>query len=287
MIRSVKHLKRFDIVATDGSIGAVDDFYFDDERWAIRYIVVDTGKWLPGRRVLISPYSVIHLAWGEQQVRLSMTRDQVRNGPDIDTHQPVSRRHEAEYLKHYGYPYYWGHAGLWGAYPAPILPRAEIAKHEAAMSDVERRAAESGDSHLRSGMELTGYLIRAADGELGHVDDFLIDDGSWAVRYLVLNTGNWWFGRQVLAAPEWITAIDWISKTVDVDVTRAAIKAAPAYDRAEHVDHQWEAAYHARVRGRDAWLDAEDAAAIKAAHDYLQDDPGAAPDPLERRARRR
>ena len=287
MIRSVKHLKRFDIVATDGSIGAVDDFYFDDERWVVRYIVVDTGKWLPGRRVLISPYSVIRTEWGEQRVLLSITRGQVKDSPAIDTHQPVSRQHETNYLRHFGYPYYWTHAGLWGAYPSPMLPTAvQMAKHEATLAGDQQRATASADSHLRSVAEVTGYLIRATDGELGHVDDFLIGDVSWAVRYLVINTSNWWFGRHVLVAPRWITAIDWVSKTVDVNVTRAAIKSAPAYDRAEHVDRQWEAAYHQHVRGGDSWLDEEDAAAIKAAHQYLQDEPGAR-DPLERRSRPR
>ncbi len=287
MIRCVKHLKRFDIVATDGSIGAVDDFYFDDERWAVRYVVVDTGKWLPGRRVLVSPYSVMRTEWGEQRVLLSINRQHVRDSPPIDTQQPVSRQHEAEYLTHFGYPYYWTHAGLWGAYPLPTLPAAvPMAAREATVSDDEQRATESGDSHLRSVAEVTGYLIRATDGELGHVDDFLIDDISWAVRYLVIKTSNWWFGRHVLVAPRWITSIDWVSKSVDVNVTRAAIKSAPAYDRAEHVDRQWEAAYHKHIHGRDSWLDDEDAAAIKAAHEFLQDEPGPR-DRLERRSRPR
>src|SRR5688572_10509184 len=112
MIRSMEHMKKFEIVATDGRIGAVDDFYFDDERWAIRYAVVDTGRWLPGRRVLVSPLSITLTEWSEQRLRLSISRDQVRDSPGIDTHQPVSRRHERDHLDYYGYPYYWGHAGL-------------------------------------------------------------------------------------------------------------------------------------------------------------------------------
>ena len=114
MIRSVKRMKRFEILATDGRIGAVDDFYFDDDRWAIRYVVVDTGRWLPGRRVLISPLSVSSTEWNEQRFVLSISRDQVRDSPDIDMHQPVSRRHEQDYLDYYGYPYYWDHRGSVG-----------------------------------------------------------------------------------------------------------------------------------------------------------------------------
>ena len=288
MIRSVKQLKRFDIVATDGSIGSIDDFYFDDERWAVRYIVVDTGKWLPGRRVLVSPFSVTRTEWGEQRVLLSITREQVKNSPGIGTDQPVSRQHEADYLKHFGYPFYWTHGGLWGAYPTPMLPDAIRHEQDEAITAGHQQAAAAGAaSHLRSVDEVTGYAIRATDGELGHVNDFLIDDVSWAVRYLVVNTSNWWFGRQVLAALSWITSIDWASKTVDVDVTRQSIKTAPPYDRVEHVDHQWEAAYHQHVRQSGEWLDAGEAAAIKAAHEYLQDEPEVLPRSIERRSRPR
>lgn len=290
MIRSVKHLTKFDIVATDGSIGSVDDIYFDDERWAIRYLVVDTGKWLSGRHVLVSPLSVVKTEWGERRLLLSITRDQVRNSPDIDTHKPVSRQHEANYLKYYGYPAYWGHTALWGAFPYPMLPSPEqMAELEAVSAEEQRRAAAQGDTHLRSISEVTGYLIRATDGELGHVDDFLIDDVSWAVRYLVINTSNWWFGKQVLAAPSWISGIQWASKTVDVRVTRQAIRNAPLYDRAEHVDRQWEVAYHQQLNQPGYWLDEEDAAAIKEAHEFLQERPQSQPaeDPLERRAKPR
>lgn len=286
MIRSVKHLNRYEVVATDGPIGSISDFYFDDERWAIRYVIVDTGKWLPGRRVLISPYSITQTEWGNQRFLLSISRDQVRESPDVDTHQPVSRQHEAAYLQHYGYPYYWGHTGLWGAFPQPMLPTPEqIARAEAA--EIQPRAEVSGNSHLRSIGEVTGYLIRATDGELGHVDDFLIDDVSWAVRYLVINTSNWWFGSQVLAAPSWISGIDWASKSVEVEVTRQSIRSAPAYNRAEHVDRQWEAAYHQHLRQPGYWLDEDDASAIKQAHEYLQDRPETTADSLERRARTR
>ena len=272
MIRSVKHLKAFDIQATDGSIGSIEDLYFDDERWTIRYVVADTGKWLPGRRVLISPYSVNHLEWGNQRMALSISREQVKGSPDIHTDKPVSRQHEADYLSYYGYPYYWGHAALWGAFPQPMLPpRGEIA-----VANAEARAAEGtaeGDSHLRSIAEVTGYLVRATDGELGHIDDFLIDDVSWAVRYVVVDTSNWWFGKHVLARPSWIDRIDWPSRTADVKVSRQVLRNAPVYDRAEHVSRQWEAAYHKHVNEPGYWLEEEDAASIKRAQEYLQEPP--------------
>ena len=256
MIRSVEHLKKFAIVASDGRIGSVDDFYFDDDRWAIRYLVVDTGGWLPGPRVLISPVSVLRVEWGEQRLILSTTREQVRNSPGIETHKPVSRQQEMEYLDYYGYPYYWGHGGLWGAYAHPMIPPPEVlARQQAQTAAAARKAAEQGDSHLRSAEEVAGYVIRATDGDLGHVDDFLFSDVSWAIRYLVVDTSNWWFGTHVLVAPEWILDVAWADRSVSVGVTRQQLKDAPRYERVEHVNRQWEEAYHQHMGqpGRPEW----------------------------------
>lgn len=293
MIRSTKHMKRFAIAATDGPIGSVDDFYFDAERWAMRYLVVDTGKWLPGRRVLISPVSVVRAEWGEQRLLLSIARDRVENSPDVDTHKPVSRQHEADYLDYYGYPYYWGHAGLWGAHAYPMLPPPgqpspeQLAQQRAAAAEEKRKAAEKGDTHLRSASEVSGYVIRATDGELGHVEDFLFDDVSWAIRYLVVDTSNWWFGKHVLVAPEWINDISWSNRTVGVNVTRESLKSAPQYDRAEHLDRQWEAAYYGHLQQPGYWIDEDDARKIKEAQSYLREDDTEVPVALERRSRPR
>lgn len=287
MIRSVKQLRQFAIAATDGTIGSVDDVYFDSERWAVRYLVVDTGGWLSGRRVLISPISVTRTDWSEQHVELSISRAQVEGSPDIDTHKPVSRQHEVEYLNYYGYPHYWAHADLWGATGRPMLPPpSEVAAQQAAVRRERRHAAAKGDSHLRSAKEVTGYVIRATDGDIGHVDDVLIDDVTWAVRYLVVDTSNWWFGKHVLLAPAWATDVSWAHRTVDVRVTRQALKNAPPYDRAEHIDRQWEADYYGRLDQPGYWLDAGEARAIAEAQSYLQDHASPAV-PLERRSRPR
>jgi hypothetical protein len=288
MIRSVKHMQKFEIEATDGRIGSVDDLYFDDERWAVRYIVVDTGAWLPGRRVLISPLSVTRCDWGEQRLRLSITRDRVRNSPGVEEHRPVSRQFEADYLDYYGYPYYWGHPGLWGAYPHPMVPPPEdLARQRADASEARRRAIEAGDAHLRSASRVLGYGIRTSDGSLGHVENFLFDDQSWAIRYLVVDTSNWWFGKHVLVAPEWISDISWADRTVTVELDRELLKSAPEYDRAEHVDRQWESAYYEHLDRPGYWLTDDDARAIKEAQSYLQEEPDRHGATVERRARPR
>lgn len=288
MIRSANEMRKFRIVAADGRIGSIDDFYFDDERWGIRYVVVDTRRWLPGRRVLISPLSISRTEWNEQQLLLSISRDQVKDSPGIDAHQPVSRRHERDYLNYYGYPYYWGHAGLWGAHAIPMTPTPdEIAMQRSRTAEAERKAADQGDTHLRSASEVSGYVIRAVDGDLGHVEDLLFEDMSWATRYLVVDTSNWWFGRHVLIAPEWITDISWAERSVSVNLTRQLLKSAPEYDRAKHVDRQWELAYYQHLLQPGYWLSEDEARAITDAHSYLRDDLDRHQASVERRSRPR
>ena len=254
MLRSVQNLQRYQIVATDGAIGHVDQFFFDDERWTVRYLVAGTGKRLPGRRVLISPFSIRHVDWTAGEVSLSITRGMVKSSPDVDTHKPVSRQQEADYLRYYGYPFYWAGAGLWGpgAYPAGLA--AESAADAQALAKAEQEEASArGDSHLRSSKEVVGYHLQAADGELGHVEDFLVEDDSWTIRYIVVDTSNWSFGKHILVPPDWIRKVSWPQKKVHVDLTRETVKGAPEYDAAIHLDRQWEADYYAHHRRPPYW----------------------------------
>jgi hypothetical protein len=264
MLRSIRNLKSSQVLATDGGIGSVDQFFFDDERWTVRYLIVDTGNWLPGRRVLISPFSIRNVDWIAGTVSLSITRGIVESSPDIDTHKPVSRQQESAYLRYYGYPYYWGGAGLWGPRPYPAgLGAANAAEARARVEAEMEEARAKGDAHLRSSKEVIGYHLQATDGELGHVEDFLVEDESWAIRYIVVDTSNWWFGKKVLVSPEWIREVSWNQKKVYVDLTRQSVKAAPEYDSAAHLDRQWEADYYAHYRRRPYWTPTEDARSIE------------------------
>lgn len=263
MLRSVNDMISYNIAATDGELGSVHDVLFDDEKWAVRYVVVDTGKWLPGRLVLISPYSVSRPDWVSRLLNVSITRQQVQDSPSIDTDGPVSRRMELQYLRHYGLPPYWGAAGLWGAaalpsgmIPAPV-PQTDVESDEVPGDD---------ETRLRSCREVTGYALQATDGELGHVEDFLFDDLDWAVRYIVVDTRNWWFGKKVVIPPEWVDSIDWSERALRVDVSRDAVKNAPAYDATEHINRQWEADYYTHHQRPPYWTSAEQARKIKARH---------------------
>jgi hypothetical protein len=254
MLLRVKDLQGYDILATDGRIGSVQTFYFDDVHWTIRYLVVDTGKWLPGKLVLVSPIAVRQPEWTSHTIPVALTRDQVKNGPDIDMHKPVSRQQEAAYAQYYRYPYYWSGPGVWGAWPSPaLIPPREMAELDRYAQAEQERAQSQGDDHLRSTKEVIGYQLHATDGELGHVDDFLIDDDTWAIRYLVIDTSNWWFGKRVLISPAMIQAISWSGHHVAVDLTRQDVKAAPEFDAAAHIDRQWEAEYHRHYKRDPYW----------------------------------
>jgi hypothetical protein len=240
MLRSKTDIENFTISATDGPIGLVKDLYFDDDAWAIRYLVVDTGSWLMSRKVLISPISLQQPNWEGGMLPASLTKEQVKNSPDFDTAKPVSRKNEEKYMEYYGYPFYWGGAGMWGwgLYPYAMAPGAAGYQVEHEPEGMPHTRAEraahcnNGDPHLRSCNEGTGYHISATNGEIGHIAGYLIDDETWAIRYLIVDTSNWWLGHKVLIAPEWISGMHWPSETVSVNLTRESVKNAPVYDPA-------------------------------------------------------
>ncbi|ASJ72261.1 PRC-barrel domain-containing protein [Granulosicoccus antarcticus] len=239
MLISAKEMEGYSVGANDGDIGHVKDFYLDDEQWVIRYLVVDTGGWLSGRRVLVSPIAAGTPNREQRLLPVSLTRDQLSKSPDIDTEKPVSRQHEITFSAYYAYPYYWSGDGYWGGGmdPGLMMPSyagfhrspTEIAKKQHEIEQAESDQHEHDDPHLRSCNALIGYHIHASDGDIGHVAGMLIDEQTWAVRYLIVDTSNWWLGHQVLIAPQWFGAVNWFDKTTAVSMTRQAIKDAPAY----------------------------------------------------------
>jgi hypothetical protein len=245
-------MKGFVIRAKDGEIGSVEDFYFDDERWAIRYLTVDTGGWLSGRQVLISPISVTHTDWEAKCLDVSLTKKQVESSPDIDAHKPVTRQHEAAYLGYYGYSNYWCGANVWGPafYPSALASPAAAAIEPI----VERIQKESTLSYLRSVEAVTGYHIEATDGEIGHVDQFVVDNEAWVIRYIEVATRNWWPGKKVLVSPAWIERVSWTTSKVYLGLTREAIQSAPEYDQATGISREYEHRLHLHYGRPPYWL---------------------------------
>jgi uncharacterized protein YrrD len=224
-------LNGWKLAARDGSIGHAREVYFDDDRWVIRHVVADTGGWLlSGRQVLISPHSVEQLDPDSGELRLMLTREQVQQAPGIELDRPVSREQERSYYDHYGYPYYWSGSGLWGQAEYPIMVDALGARDGAADERVLARR-DAADPHLRSSDEVRGYRIETSDGDIGHVEDFLFDERTWQIRFVVVDTQNWLPGRLVLLAPQLITGIDWERRHVRVKVPREAVRQSPRYER--------------------------------------------------------
>jgi hypothetical protein len=256
MLRNMNELKKYTIHAIDGNIGHVTDCYFDDEGWAVRYLVVDTGNWLLSRKVLITPIAIGKPNWNEKTLPVGITKEQVKNSPDIDTDKPVSRQNEQDYLGYYGYPIYWGGEGLWGAgvYPGLMLPdyprpqpdpdtlSPAASKNDARSKLDERR--QHTDSHLFSCEAIIGYHIHATDGDIGHVSGMLIDEETWAIRYLIVDTSNWLLGHRVLIAPLWIEKVQWPERDVTVNLTRHAVKDAAPYEMDVDLNRKYEIEIH-------------------------------------------
>lgn len=229
MLHLARKIRGATIQATDGEIGTLDDFYFEEDRWTVRYLLVDTGKWFSGKRVLISPMSVKG-AWGRAGIPVGLTKSQVWNSPQIDWQRPLSRGTEAEVLKYYGYPWYWNGSNIWGAFenPAALVaqPPAPTPMPEGPVVDIEKH-------HLRSTNESTGYHIHATDGEIGHVDDFLIGEESWRIRYLLIDTSNWVGGKSVVVRADAVERIDRERGALHVGATRDEIRKSRPFDSIE------------------------------------------------------
>lgn len=217
MLREATILKNYHLGALDGEIGRVKEFYFDDHTWTIRYLVADTGKWLPHRKVLISPHALGGVDDEENLVHVQLTRDQVEKSPSIDSDKPVSRQFEEEYLRYFGWPFYWTDPLVWGA------PTNVSASLEEGVSAAHR------DTHLRSMSEVVGYHIQAFDGEVGHVEDFLIDDSEWTIRELIVDTRNWLPGKRVSITPDWVSKVTWEESKVYVNLDSASLKELPEF----------------------------------------------------------
>jgi hypothetical protein len=250
-LRNAKNLHGFKIHVIDGELGIADQLYFDDEVWTIRYLIVKTGGWLSGRSVLLSPISILDVDWDAEVVNVSLTKEQVKGSPDIDLQRPVSRQHESGYLGYYGYPNYWIGPYLWGPAYAP----SDLAGPLAASLGDEKAKSHSGDSHLRSTQAVRGYEIQTNDGELGHVKGFIIDDFTWAIRYIEVSTGYWWPGKNVLVAPAWIKRVSWAASKVYVNLTREVIQSGPEYLEAVPITREYEDRLYLHYAKQSYWAD--------------------------------
>jgi hypothetical protein len=253
MLIKAKTLKGYKLDSLDGEIGKVKEFYFDDQHWTVRYLVADTGNWLTGRQVLITPYALADANKEEQHITVDLTKKQIEDSPSLSSDKPVSRQFEESYYGYYGMPMYWGGPYMWGAYPYIVRDR-KVWKEPA-------HNAQTWNPHLRSTHDVGGHHIQASDGEIGHVEDFIIDDETWAIRYLVIDTQNWWPGKKVLVSPLWIERVSWDDAKVFVNLLRETIKQSPEYTEESLLTRDYETGLHRHYNREGYW--AEDLAANK------------------------
>ena len=220
MILNTKTIIGHKLSAIDGDIGHVRDFYIDDKTWAVRYVVAETGTWLTGRKVLLSPYAFVRFFDTVGKVLpVNLTRQQIENSPSIELHRPVSRQFEENYYRYYGWPAYWQGEQMWGMTDIPVdTPAATF--DGAGLYEYDRW----DDIHLRSTQTVAGYQIEALDGTIGTVSGFMIDDHTWAVRDVVVETGHWYAGKEILIAPHMVDRISYEESKVYVKLTKSDIE---------------------------------------------------------------
>jgi len=229
-------------VATDGEAGKVRDAYFDDDEWTVKYLVVDTGTWLDGRHVLISPRSVRGVDWDRQQLDVSLTKTEVEGSPSTDSHKPVSRQMEERVVERFGSPVYWMGPFAWGS----GTPVSTILKPS--MTEFSRPSR--ADRHLRSAKAISGYHTKGTDGEIGHLNDFAFDEQSWEIKSLVIDTSNFWFGRLVAIDVAWIRDIRWDEEKMYINLPAEVIREASPYDPNSPISRGYEHHLHFGHGGR-------------------------------------
>lgn len=256
MLNNAKTMKGYQLEGLDGEIGKVREFYFDDHHWAVRYLVADTGNWLTGRQVLISPYAVSAVIPGQRHIAVKLTKKQIEESPSLDSDKPVSRQFEGAFYGYYAWPSYWRGPYMWGAYSYPYMGLAYPGIGHAGEHSKESTPAEDAwDPHLRSTHDVRNHRIQAKDGEIGHVEDFIIDDETWAIRYLVVDTRNWWPGKKVLISPRWIDRISWGESKVFVNLSRETVRQAPEYTEAALLTRDYETKLHHHYDRQGYWVD--------------------------------
>lgn len=241
------------IQATDGEAGRLRALFFDDRSWTVRYLVVACGEVPASRMVLVAPDAVEVIDRQARVVYVVLTREQVERGPGIEADPPVAAQRGIE--RHGWTPYPvdgWGYTGLAGAFPdvGPTLG----AYGPATGPDRPIRVPEQGNPHLRSTQEVVGYRIEAADGEIGHVEDFIVDDEAWAIRYVAVDTRNWLPGKKVLVSPRWVSGLSWTEARMRVDLSRDEIKGAPEWDPLVPIDREYETRLHEHYGRTPYWV---------------------------------
>ena len=242
MLKLASAFKGYSIEASDGEIGTVADFLFDDRNWLTRWLVVDTGKWLTGRKVLLHPAALGKADHERRELPVALTKAQIQGSPELSAHEPVSMQ-----MEHLLYDYYgWQPMSIESAFGANPIASKYSAPPLFVFAPVAETAIrpDACNPHLRSLEAITGYHIIGSDGEIGKAEDMLIDDAGWGVPYLVVDAGNWWSGKHVLMSRHTVREISWADRQIRVEVALHQVKASPPWTVLGDVDPDYEKDLH-------------------------------------------
>jgi sporulation protein YlmC with PRC-barrel domain len=247
MLNNVKALKDYKLSSLDGEIGTVKEFYFDDRNWTIRYLVIDTGGWLPHRKVLISPHALRNVNKQKETIEVNLTKKQIEDSPSLETNRPIDRQFAELYHGYFGWPMYWNApSGLGNPPQTPYEVETRIA------SDQYKKPF---NLHLRSTQDITKHHVQAIDGEIGHVEDFIVDSKSWTIRYVVVDTQNWWFGKKVLISSKWISHVSWVESMMYINLSQNSIKGCPEYTKMNLITRNFEEELHRHYKRPGYWAE--------------------------------
>ncbi|WP_131113688.1 PRC-barrel domain-containing protein [Lichenihabitans psoromatis] len=246
MLIAISALKGYAVeVSDEGAIGTIHDVLFDDRTWIMRWLVVDVSSWLTGRKVLVHPSAIRTSDYVNEVLRLGLTKAQVEASPPSALDEPVSVRMESGLYEYYGPDPMWGPSSFGaGALGGPLAVSGYFGGGTPGDVLDEEPLQDGGDPHLRSFAEVTGYHIHATDGMIGHAENFLIDDGTWDVRYIIVDTKNWWPGAHVLISPYAVKAVSWKRRGIMLDVDLATVKSSPHWDPIAMIDQVYEKELH-------------------------------------------
>jgi uncharacterized protein YrrD len=257
MLRSLKEITGYTLQETDDVIGTCKDFLFDDGLWVIRYMVADTGNWLKHHNVLITPASMGEPNWQTERLQVNLSREQIEACPPLDSHAPISREYEISYHEHFEIPFYWMGADFREGMPGidgiikTVDDLPDIEDDIVEETDDKQTTEDPDKGQLRSAVEVMEYSVSAKGADTGRVDDIIIDDSNWVIRYLAIETGNIMPDRKVLINTEWIDSVSWENQCISLDLTPDAIQECPPYDPDEAVNRAYEVRlydYHGRPR---------------------------------------
>jgi len=247
MLIKIKSLKSYKLNCIDGEVGKIKEFYFDDQHWAIRYLVADTGNWHSGKQVLISPDALSSVNVESEYISINLTKKQINDSPSLENNMPISRQFEEEYYDFYGWSAYWKGTNPSINYPLMIHDNEELSE--------SNQLKKPWDNRLHSTNNMSGHHIQAIDGELGHIVDFIIDIQKWAIRYLIVDTQNWWLGKKVLISSKWIDHVSANGLKVFINLSRESIRLSPEYTEEALLTRDYESQLHKYYNRNVYWPD--------------------------------